>query len=284
MAPLPPREERGAFDPPSAPQPLESVGTKGVPTHQPAASGAGRTKGFCISVFAANRFSVYAEDRVSVNTERRVSVIIAVVNQKGGAGKTTIALNLSAALAEEGKRVLLIDADPQQTAQDWAAIRQTPLPFQVLGLAKPVLHRDLPQLTADYDHIVIDGAPRNYEVARSAIAAADVVLIPVQPSGADFWASRETVNLVKEMHSFKETQKSVFVVSRKIGRTMLGRDIAEALADFGVPILTAGTTQRVIYAETLTAGTTVIEQQPKGAAAAEIRSILAELREAATPA
>jgi chromosome partitioning protein len=227
---------------------------------------------------------VYLYVCVSVNTERRVSVIIAVVNQKGGAGKTTIALNLSAALAAEGKRVLLIDADPQQTAQDWAAIRQSPTPFQVLGLAKPVLHRDLPQLAADYDHIVIDGAPRNYEVARSAIAAADVVLIPVQPSGADFWASRETVNLVKEMHSFKETQKSVFVISRKIGRTTLGRDITEALAEFEIPILHAGTTQRVIYAETLTAGTTVIEQQPKGPAAEEIRSILAELREAAIPA
>jgi chromosome partitioning protein len=207
-------------------------------------------------------------------------MIIAVVNQKGGAGKTTIALNLAAALAAEGKRVLLVDADPQQTAQDWAAIRPSPPPFQVVGLAKPVLHRDLPQMAADYDHVVIDGAPRNYEVARSAIAAADLVLIPVQPSGADFWASRETVGLVNEAHGFKETQKSVFVVSRKIGRTILGRDIADALAEFEVPILRAGTSQRVIYAEALTGGTTVIEQQPRGPAADEIRAILSELREA----
>lgn len=206
-------------------------------------------------------------------------MIIAVVNQKGGAGKTTIALNLAAALAAEGKRVLLVDADPQQTAQDWAAVRSSPPPFQVVGLAKPVLHRDLPQMAADYDHVVIDGAPRNYEVARSAIAAADVVLIPVQPSGADFWASRETVGLVKEAHGFKETQKSVFVVSRKIGRTVLGRDIADALAEFEIPILHAGTMQRVVYAEALTGGMTVIEQQPRGAAAEEIRAILAELRE-----
>jgi len=91
-------------------------------------------------------------------------VIIAVINQKGGAGKTTIALNLAAALAAEGKRVLLVDADPQQTAQDWAAVRLSPPPFQVVGLVKPVLHRDLPQMAGDYDHVVIDGAPRNYEV------------------------------------------------------------------------------------------------------------------------
>ena len=159
-------------------------------------------------------------------------MITAVVNQKGGAGKTTIALNLAAALAGEGKKVLLIDADPQQTAQDWAAIRTNPLPFQVVGLTKPILHRDLPKMAKDYDEIVIDGAPRNYEVARSAIAAADLVLIPVQPSGADFWASRETVELVKEARRFKETQKAVFVVSRKIGRTVLAKNILDALADF----------------------------------------------------
>jgi chromosome partitioning protein len=204
-------------------------------------------------------------------------MIVAVVNQKGGAGKTTLALNLAAAMAEGGKRVLLIDADPQQTAQDWAAIRDEPPPFQVIGLAKPVLHRDLPRMSADYDSVIIDGAPRNYEVARSAIAAADIVLIPVQPSGADFWASRETVTLVKEAHSFKETQKSVFVVSRKIGRSVLSREITDALAEFELPILKASTTQRIIYADAMTAGRTVIEQQPNGPAAEEIRAILAEM-------
>ena len=204
------------------------------------------------------------------------------MNQKGGAGKTTLALNLAAAMAEAGSRVLVIDADPQQTAQDWAAVRETLPPFQVLGLAKPVLHRDLPNIAADYDHVVIDGAPRNYEVARSAILSADFVLIPVQPSGADFWASRETVKLVEEAGVFKETQKAAFVVSRKISRSALGRDIADALAEFSLPILKAGTSQRVAYADALTEGSTVIESQPRSAAADEIRALLAEIMEVVT--
>jgi chromosome partitioning protein len=215
--------------------------------------------------------------RASVNQERRVSVITAVINQKGGSGKTTIALNLAAAMARAGKKVLLIDADPQQTAQDWAAIRLTPPPFQVIGMSKPILHRDLPNLATDYDEIVIDGAPRNYEVARSAIASADLVLIPVQPSGADFWASRETVDLCREAHSFKDSQKAVFVVSRKVGRTILGRNINDALAGFEIPILKAGTSQRVAYAEAMTGGTTVIEMNPYSEASMEINRILKEI-------
>lgn len=215
--------------------------------------------------------------RKSANTEGRVSVITAIVNQKGGCSKTTLSLNLAAAMAAQGKKVLLIDADPQQTAQDWAAVRTLEPTFQVIGLSRPVLHRDLPKLSTDYDEVVIDGAPRNYEVARSAIASADMVLIPVQPSGADFWASRETVQLVKESHGFKETQKAAFVVARRIGRTVIGRNIQMALADFDLPILKAGTMQRVVYAEALTGGTTVIEMQPYGEASMEIRRILKEI-------
>lgn len=214
-------------------------------------------------------------------TQKGAGVIIAVVNQKGGAGKTTIAVNLSAALAAEGRRILLIDADPQQTAQDWAAVRKSTPMFQVVGLARPVLHRAVPRLAAEhqFEYVIIDGAPRNYEVSRSAIEAADLVLIPVQPSGADFWACRETVRLARETRFAKTTQKSMFVISRKIDRTVLGRDIVNALAEFQIPILRAATTQRVIYAETLTTGTTVIEHQPDGPAALEISAILSELRE-----
>lgn len=204
--------------------------------------------------------------------------VIAVVSQKGGAGKTTISLNLAAALADTGARVLLIDADPQHTASDWSAVREKAPPFMLIGLPQPVLHRDVPKLAADYDYVVIDGPPRNYEVTRSAIAAADLVLIPVQPSGADFWASRETVKLAQEANAFKETQKSVFVVSRRKGQTALGRDIREALASFELPILQADVPDRIAYAEVMTAGKTMIESHRKGPGAQDFRTLLAEIQ------
>ncbi len=94
--------------------------------------------------------------------------------------------------------MLLIDADPSIWPTDWSAAREKPPSFTLIGLSPLVLHRDVPTLAADYGHVVIDGPPRNYEVTRSAIAAANLVLIPVQPSGADFWVSRETVKLAEE--------------------------------------------------------------------------------------
>jgi chromosome partitioning protein len=94
------------------------------------------------------------------------------------------------ALVRDGARVLLIDADPQGSALDWSAARTVSPPPPVLGLPRPVLHREVPTLAADYDHVVIDGPPQVADVTRSAVMACDVVLIPVQPSGLDVWGAR----------------------------------------------------------------------------------------------
>ena len=92
--------------------------------------------------------------------------IIALLNQKGGVGKTTLSLHLAAALSGGSLRVLLIDADPQHSSLDWVAQRETSAPFDVIGLPKPVIHRQIPTLGANYDWIVIDGPPRVNELAR----------------------------------------------------------------------------------------------------------------------
>ena len=199
-------------------------------------------------------------------------MIIAVINQKGGAGKTTIALNLAAALAAEGKRVLLVDADPQQTAQDWAAVRLSPPPFQVVGLVKPVLHRDLPQMAGDYDHVVIDGAPRNYEVARSAIAAADLVLIPVRPSPNDLRAVTSTIELVR-----RARRRMVFVISQATQRARITAEAAILLSQYGTvaPVMVHS---RVDLATSMTDGRTAGELDPTSRSAAEIADLWAYLR------
>jgi chromosome partitioning protein len=206
-------------------------------------------------------------------------MIIGVLNQKGGVGKTTLSVNLAASLARNGERVLLIDADPQGSALDWAAARESDPLFPVVGLHRPSIHKEINQIGQDYDHIVIDGPPRVTDLARSAIMASDVVLIPVQPSPYDVWAAEEVVKLIDEAKVFKESIKSVFVINRKITNTAIGRDVGEALAAYPVSVLNATITQRVIFAEAAGQGRSVFEVDPEGAASKEIDAVKNELME-----
>ena len=204
-------------------------------------------------------------------------MIIAVQNQKGGVGKTTLAIHISYVLSSFKNRVLLIDADPQGSSRDWAAAREEQPPFSLVGLDRPTIHRDLPKLAEGYDHVVIDGPPRVTDLARSAIVAADLVVIPIQPSPYDVWAAVEVINLIKEASVFKESLKSVFVINRKIVNTAIGRDVVEALAEYSIPVAKAGVCQRVAFAESAASGQTVMELDRKSSATKEIKALVKEL-------
>ena len=203
--------------------------------------------------------------------------VIAVLNQKGGSGKTTIATHLARALQLAGANVLLVDSDPQGSARDWAAVREDQ-PLTVVGIDRPTIDRDLKQI-ARKDFVVIDGAPQAADLAVSAIKAADFVLIPVQPSPYDIWATADLVELVKQRIEVTDGKlQAAFVVSRAIKGTRIGGEVAEALAGYELPILETRITQRVSYPGTAAVGTTVMDSEPEGDAAAEIRALAAEIR------
>lgn len=202
--------------------------------------------------------------------------VIAVLNQKGGAGKTTIATHLARALQLAGRDVLLVDSDPQGSARDWAAVRDDQ-PVPVVGIDRPTIDRDLKNVTKK-EFVVIDGAPQAADLAVSAIKAADFILIPVQPSPYDIWATSDLVDLVKQRIEVTDGKLQVaFVVSRAIKGTKIGEEVTGALEGYGLPILTARVTQRVSYPTTAASGTTVLDAEPHGDAAAEIRAVLEEI-------
>jgi chromosome partitioning protein len=206
-----------------------------------------------------------------------VPKVIAILNQKGGVGKTTLAVHLATALARKKRAVILLDADPQGSALDWAAARHGDPLFPVVGLPKSSIHKELPALAASYEVVIIDGPPRVYGVARSAIMAADLVLVPVQPSPYDVWAAKEIIDLLTEASVYKPSLAKAFVINRKIVNTAIGRDVAEALSEYPIPVLKTAVCQRVAFAESATQGLTVYELDPEMLASQEMDALAEEV-------
>ncbi len=167
-------------------------------------------------------------------------MIFAFLNQKGGVGKTTLATHIAGELAMRGLHVILLDADPQGSSLDWTQRRsQQGLPrlFSAVGLARETLHQEAPELAGRADHIIIDGPPRIAALARSALLAAERVLIPVQPSPYDVWASAEMVALIREAQVFRPALRAAFVINRRVSTTIIGREARQSLAEQPLPAL-----------------------------------------------
>lgn len=185
--------------------------------------------------------------------------VIAVVNQKGGAGKTTLTMLLAGAIAEKGAKVLVADADPQNTASHWATAGEGfPATVEDLSGEEGKLHKHLRKRLDDYDYIVIDSPPAaSAPVTLSALRLAQLALVPVIPSPLDLWASmriREAIQAAGEKNPLLQAR---IVVNQAQMNTILARDVLELLPEFGIPTLAAQLKQRTAYRQCAALGTTV---------------------------
>lgn len=184
--------------------------------------------------------------------------IITIANQKGGCGKTTIAMGLAGTYGLRNKKVLVVDADLQGTATRWAgsAPDETPFPAAVMGLAAVggKLHREVKKYIDDYDVIVIDCPPAVDSAApQSALLISDVAIVPVVPSPADLWAARGIKQIIENAADINESLCPL-LVANMVPRTALGRDALSTLEDFGIPLARSTLGQRTAYREAVLYG------------------------------
>jgi chromosome partitioning protein len=207
--------------------------------------------------------------------------IIALLNEKGGTGKSTLATNIATALHRQGRRVVLVDADPQGTARDWRAASpdDADLP-PVLAIDRAQnLAKSLAALAADV--VVIDSPAKAENMAAAIIRAAHVALVVIQPSAADVWASAAAVKLIQGKRELGGEIEAAFLVNRASGLTNISKTITEgSWNDYeGVEQLTATVGNRVSFANAMAAGLSVLDM-PDAAAKTEILNIIKELESA----
>jgi chromosome partitioning protein len=203
--------------------------------------------------------------------------IITVAQQKGGAGKTTLAAHLAVAFTAMNKRVVAIDIDPQQSLSRWYQLRQE----STVGAAAGVLvsaiegwraRSEIDRAAAGHDVVIIDSPPHAETEARIAIRAAHLVVVPVQPSPMDLWATRPTLDLAAA-----EKVPALLVFNRVPPRANLTEAMAAEAKSLGARIARTRLGNRVAFAAALADGQAVGESQPRGRAAQEIAALAKEI-------
>ncbi|MCH2037544.1 MAG: ParA family protein [Rickettsiales bacterium] len=201
--------------------------------------------------------------------------IITVAQQKGGAGKTTIAAHLAVVLSQKGERVAVIDIDSQQSLSRWHKVREEKFGEGYSGLNFSSLsgwrvNSEISSLNRKHDYIIIDSPPHTETEAKTAIRASDIVVIPVQPSPTDLWATEATVDLAK-----KEKITSCLLLNRVSPNSKLAQIIEKKLPD--TKVLKSRLGNRVAFASSLLEGKCVTETAPASPAALEIKTLIKEI-------
>lgn len=205
-------------------------------------------------------------------------MIIAIAGQKGGSGKSTLAVHLAAEWSATGKRVLLVDADPQGTSLTWSEVAQEngQRPPDTVAVGEN-LRQVVPELARAYDVTVIDCPGRMHEKRQlGALFCADLVVLPCGPSTPDVWALAESVEWVAEVQEIRPELAALIVLNR-LGRTGESRAVAEGLMALPIAIARQRIGQRVAFSEALAAGKGVTADQPNSLAAHELRGLAHEL-------
>lgn len=201
-------------------------------------------------------------------------LVITVAQQKGGTGKTTLAASLAAAMASD-RKVALLDIDPQHSLTRWHALRPAaaaPLTFSNVSGWR--VAAELDRLRSAHDAVIIDSPPQVDTDARLAIRAANIVLIPVQPSPPDIWAAEGTLKLATA-----EKRRAAMVLNRVPAAGKLRESMIAQLRAADAPLLATIIGNRTGFASAFAVGLGVTEAAPRSIAANELRALLKELLE-----
>ncbi len=201
---------------------------------------------------------------------------ISLVASKGGVGKSTITSNLGVALHQLGQRVVLVDADDQQTLLQWAAVAaemEHSVPM-VVGAGDDV-RRVTTELNSSYDWVLVDTPGRHGRRLLGALGASDLALIPVRPSAADAWALAPVLEALGQVREVREGLPRAFLLMNAWQRTRMAESAEQALGSVGdLDVLGVSLGNRTAYAEALAAGSGVVANEPGGTASREVRELV----------
>lgn len=203
-------------------------------------------------------------------------MIISFVNQKGGVGKTTTAINLAIGLKKKNYNLVFIDADPQGSAVQWHAIEGNKS-FEILHHPSPIHATDIRQLSMNYDYVIIDAPPAIGDISKAILAVTDLAIIPLSPSALDVWSCWGTLKMVDEIRPLNSDIEVKLLINRKIPGTKIGRDSREAMKQFQMDVFNTELCQRVAFIDAMTSGVSVMQYAPHSKAAREIERLCEEI-------